>query len=627
MPPDWGNGGIMKSRVYFWMEKFKTIKWSFGLAWKINKGMLVLWMTLSIGLSVLPAVSLTFNNKIINILSEFLANTVAFEFHDIVPQILGLGITMIFIGISARVNGDLIYMMMYDSYYLGMEELLMDKLQKVEIADLLKRKINDEYNYIVGRAGSLTDLMSGACALVGKIVSIISLLLVALSASEMVFIISLLYVCIIFMINFSFIEKTRWDTNEYRKVTRVADYYENMVTNSGTAKEIRIFESENYIVKQWKEAFSEVKKFQKRRNYDIELRNLLSGAGFYIFLIIMILINLYLLAEGSMPVSVFLMLFTLCINIYIAISGLAREIMSFDYGLFALERQRKFILNIPAADSPKEKVSSKAEKGETVFDLKNISFSYGEGNKVLNNISFQVKKGEVIALVGRNGSGKSTLVKLLLGMFRPLSGSIELYGVPYDKYTSKEIRDRIGVFFQDFWLFHTSIKENVAYGDVDNMHDEEMIIEAIKKGGAEKLVRKLQNGIHTILGKQIYREGVELSGGEKQRIGVSRAHMSSKEIIIFDEPASALDPVAEAEQFMNIKEKLDGRTAVLVSHRIGFCRLADKIVLLDNGRMIESGSHEELLQKNGAYARFYNEQAEWYEKTDSHNREFTSAAN
>lgn len=604
----------MKIDKKIWIEKIKTIKWSFGLAWKIKKSVLMLWMTLSVGLAVLPAISLAFNNEIINILSDFLANVDTFEFNDIVPQLLGLGITMIFIGISARVNGDLIYMMMYDSYYLGMEEILMDGLQKVEIADLLKSEVNDEYNYIIGRAGSLTDLMSGACTLAGKIVSIISLLSVALTSSKLVFGISFVYVCIIFIINFSFVEKIRWDTNEYRKVSRISDYYETMITDPGTAKEIRIFESENYIIKKWKEAFSTVKEFQKKRCYEIELRNFISGIGFYIFLIIMIAVNLFLLADRKMQVSAFLMLLTLCINIYIAISGLAREIMSFDYGLFALERQRRFILNTPTNSQKNNKAGERINPNNKIaFSVENVSFSYQENEVVLKNINFQINKGEVVALVGRNGSGKSTLVKLLLGLYQPLTGSIQLYGIPYDQYSPEEIRKKIGVFFQDFWLFHASVEENVAYGDIENISDEQRIMDAIKKGGAESVIEKLKSGLHTILGKQIYKEGVELSGGEKQRIGVARAHMSNKEIMIFDEPASALDPMAEAEQFINIKEKLHGRTAILVSHRIGFCRLADKIIVLDNGEIIEMGSHEELMSKNGAYADFYKEQAEWYE--------------
>lgn len=607
------EGYEIKKRKYF--EKLKSIQWAFKLAWEIDRRMLLLWMTLSIGVSVLPAISLIFQNRIVDMLSRFLAGEAQIAFPLIVPQILAFGVTMILIGVSARVNSDLIYMMMYDSYYLGMEELLMDHLQKIEIKDLLKREVNDEYNYIVGRAGSLTDIMSGACVLVGKIVSIASLLGVAARSSGFVFWISLLYVCGIFWVNFYFVEKVRWDTSEYRKIARASDYYENIPVDPGTAKEIRVFEMADFVVKQWKCAFSAVKQYEKKRDFEIELRNLISGIGFYLFMFLMICVNLFRLAQGRMQVGVFLMLFNLCLNIYTAISGLARDIMSFDYGLFALNRQRKFM---SAALQQRKTTFEGAEtdgNSDSVFCVKDMSFSYDGTNAALKDISFEVKAGEIVALVGANGSGKTTLTKILLGMYRPDSGSLSLCGIPYSAYTPQQIREKIGVFFQDFFLFHATIGENVAYGDIDHRTEEDRIMKALHKGGADRVVEKLRDGIDSVIGRQVYRSGVELSGGERQRIGVARAHMSDKNIVIFDEPASALDPVAEAEQFLHIREKMEGRTAVLVSHRIGFCRLADKIIMLENGRIAEIGRHEELIAKQGVYAAFYREQAEWYDES------------
>ena len=220
----------------------------------------------------------------------------------------------------------------------------------------------------------------------------------------------------------------------------------------------------------------------------------------------------------------------------------------------------------------------------------------------------------MVALVGENGSGKTTLVKLLLGLYKPDSGEILFMGHPYSTIMNSYLRSKIGVFFQEFILLHKSIGDNVGYGDVVYIHDTEKILDAIEKGGAGKLLHQLPRGLDTIIGKQVDKKGVELSVGEKQRIGVARAHMSDKDILIFDEPASALDPISEMEQFLNIKNKLNGRTAILVSHRLAFARLADKILVMSGGKIVESGTHQDLIKVNGVYAKLFQTQAKWYDE-------------
>lgn len=163
-----------------------------------------------------------------------------------------------------------------------------------------------------------------------------------------------------------------------------------------------------------------------------------------------------------------------------------------------------------------------------------------------------------MALVGENGSGKSTLVQVLMGVYQPTSGSVSHTGT-------------IGTFFQDFFILHKSVRENIGMGNVDHIDDRQMVEEAIRKGGAEKLVARLPRQMDTLLRKEVYPEGIELSGGERQKIGIARASMGYHDILILDEPASALDPIAELEQFRRIRDNLEGNTAILISHRIGFC--------------------------------------------------------
>lgn len=169
------------------------------------------------------------------------------------------------------------------------------------------------------------------------------------------------------------------------------------------------------------------------------------------------------------------------------------------------------------------------------------------------------------------------------------------------------------MFFQDFALFHASLRESVGYGDLKNIENREKITEALRKGGGMKLLERLPEGMETWLLKKVKKGSVNLSGGEQQKVAVSRAHMSDKDVLIFDEPASALDPIAEMEQFSAIQEKIQGRTAILISHRVGFARLADRIFVMDQGKLAEVGTHEELMEKQGIYLEFFQSQAEWYD--------------
>jgi ATP-binding cassette subfamily B protein len=310
-----------------------------------------------------------------------------------------------------------------------------------------------------------------------------------------------------------------------------------------------------------------------------------------------------------MTPDIFLVIFTLCLNLYNTISGTARYIVRFDFGLVSLDKQRRFFTMIKP-ESARGTAESPADES-TVFEVQNLMFSY-ENKPTIKDISFMIKKGEIVALVGQNGSGKSTLVKLLLNMYKPDSGLVKVLGRTYDAYKPGYIRTKIGVFFQNFYIFHSPLRENVGVGAVEDMEDEQKLAEAIRKGGAEKVVANLPQGMDTLLGRFQDPSGTELSGGEKQRVASARAHMSNRDILIFDEPASMLDPIAEMEQFNNIRNMLDGRTAILISHRVGFARMADKIIMLDDGQIAEMGSHEELMAQGGQYAHFFNEQAQWY---------------
>jgi len=247
-----------------------------------------------------------------------------------------------------------------------------------------------------------------------------------------------------------------------------------------------------------------------------------------------------------------------------------------------------------------------------VFD--NVRFSYSGGMKdVIAGVSLVINPGEVVALVGENGSGKTTLVKLLCRLYDPDDGMITVNGIDLRDFDPVAWRKEISVIFQDYVHYYRSVSENIWVGDIEREPDPVQITTAAHRSGADPVIRRFPEGYHTKLGHW-FSGGQELSEGEWQKIALARAFFRDSRMIILDEPTSSLDPLAEADLFRNFRDLLEGRSAVIISHRFSTVQMADRIYLLEKGRIIEQGSHEELLRLNGRYAHLFRTQAEHYQE-------------
>lgn len=257
----------------------------------------------------------------------------------------------------------------------------------------------------------------------------------------------------------------------------------------------------------------------------------------------------------------------------------------------------------------------KVEKGD--IELSGVTFTYrGAEKPALKNVSMKIKQGEKIALVGHNGSGKTTLVKLLLHLYEPNSGKITLNGLPVKEYETDSYKEHFTTVFQDFKMFSMTVAENVLLRPLAE-GDEEIVTEALKKSGAYDKVMSLKNGIHTTLTREFDDEGAVLSVGEAQKVSLARAFTNNSPVVILDEPSSALDPIAEYNMFKNMLDACEDRTLIFISHRLSSAVLADRIFMLEDGCIKESGTHAELMKKNGRYAEMFRMQAENYAETES----------
>ena len=251
----------------------------------------------------------------------------------------------------------------------------------------------------------------------------------------------------------------------------------------------------------------------------------------------------------------------------------------------------------------------KREDGHYRFAFHDVSFSYPDTNvEVLSHVTMEFQLGQKVAIVGMNGAGKTTLIKLLCRLYEPTSGYITLNGIDIRKYSYQEYVNVFSVVFQDFHLFSLPLDENVASGE---QVDKDELTAALKQVDLKERVEKMKDGVSS----QLYNnngEGIDVSGGEAQRLAIARALYKDAPFVILDEPTAALDPIAEAEIYENFNALIANKTAIYISHRMSSCKFCDSIVVLDHGKIAETGTHEELVELGGIYARLYETQAQYY---------------
>ena len=264
-------------------------------------------------------------------------------------------------------------------------------------------------------------------------------------------------------------------------------------------------------------------------------------------------------------------------------------------------------ISVPAQPQP---IPSTARQGILFHD---VTFTYpGYVEPALSHVNLSIAPGEVIALVGENGSGKTTLIKLLCRLYEPTEGTVTLDGIGLQEFDPTAWRGQISVIFQDYAHYHLSALENVWLGDVRTECARESIAPAARLSGADAVISSLPEGYDTVLGHW-FDHGHELSAGEWQKIALARAFLRQSALVVLDEPTSSLDPLAEAELFQRFRQLVQGRSAILISHRFSTVRMADRIYVLQHGSIMEHGTHQELMVQGGLYNRLYHAQADWYQ--------------
>jgi ATP-binding cassette subfamily B protein len=398
----------------------------------------------------------------------------------------------------------------------------------------------------------------------------------------------------------------RW-TPERREL----DYLRMLGASNQSAKEVKIFGLGQHLADRsrtlFEKFYEENKALAIKRAVTGSLLNLLPTAGYYgAYVLILIRTMAGAMTVGSLTfvAGAFARSRSLIETLFSSLNNIAEQAL-YIKDLFDFFETEPSIVSVPNALPAPRPIRSG-------FEFRDVSFAYaGSERQVLRRVSFRFDAGERIALIGENGAGKTTLVKLLARLYEPTSGAILLDGIDLREYDVDSLRGEIGVIFQDYMRYDMLVRENIGFGRIEELDDQARVEGAARKSLADPLISQLKNGYQQMLGRR-FENGVDLSAGQWQKVALGRAYMRDAQVLILDEPTASLDARAEYEVFLRFADLTRGRMAVLISHRFSTVRMADRILVLADGAVVEQGTHQQLVALGGRYAELFELQAAGY---------------
>lgn len=489
---------------------------------------------------------------------------------------------------------------------------LIQKTARVDLQYLEDSEFYDKLERARRQTVGRVNLMSNSLAQAQDFITIVSLI------SALIYFYPILIFLLVISIIPTLLNELKFSSSNYKLTSRMAperrqlDYMRVIGASDVTAKEVKLFGLADFISRTFSTTankyYQSIKKLTIKRSVWGAIFNIIGVIAYYgafVFIVLKAVVSLVTIGELTFLAGSFNKLRNQLQVMFTRFSNITESALYlhdyFEFIDMEFNDQSDF-LQLPV---PAEIV--------TGIKFQNVTFSYPNGHiPVFNGLSFDLRKGEKLALVGENGSGKTTLIKLLLRLYEPTSGCILLDGVDIRHYEKEEYQKLFGAIFQDFVKYYLTTRINIAVGNIENVGNDQKIEEAAELSLADEVVKDLLNGYDQELGKR-FKKGAELSGGQWQKIALARAYMSEAPIIILDEPTSALDARAEYEVFQRFIGLTKGRTSIIISHRFSTVRMADRILVLNNGEVLELGTHEELMENGNLYSELFELQAEGYQ--------------
>ena len=543
-----------------------------------------------------------FMKVIVNALSE------GREFGSILRFILICGAVFCVLSVYTGYVDNVVYPLKTNRLYGGIYKKLYAKAKNVELSCY---EDPDFYNrYTMAMDGAEVKIAAVIRGMIGAVIGAVASVSVFYMMYEidhfaMLFIISPL------IGNFLFGNlKNKYDYMRYTEQApneKVLNYVSRMMYLPDGAKEIRLSNVFALLRKQYGEAT--VNNVKVADKYAFRNAHMNFWRITFTFTVIFEGVLLYAIYRNRVSGSISLAELTIMTSLMVAMTWILIRVFE---NVMEVLKNGMFINNLKGFLEYEEKIPEDFD-GEIPdadfesLEFRNVSFSYKD-KEIIHDLSFKVDKGEIAALVGHNGAGKTTIIKLMLRLYDPDSGMILYNGKDIKTYNLKAYRDIFATTFQDFKLFGMTVRENVLMGR-HYENEDELVKEALKKADVLERIEELDKGIDSVMTKEFDEDGCVLSGGESQKVAVARTFIKDAPMKIFDEPSSALDPIAEYELFNSIIGEGQDHTMLFISHRLSSVKNCDKVFMLENGTLIEEGTHRELMDKNGSYAAMYKKQA------------------
>lgn len=483
---------------------------------------------------------------------------------------------------------------------------------KMDYSKLEDEKIRNLQEDVSGkvRENGFIDCISG---LISAIITLIGFSYIITLLEPIV----LVFVFVIIAVNFFINQKVKRSEYDYKPIqavfSRKFDYLFSAMTSFDYAKEIRVNKASALLEKKFRETINDFNDKNKRFVFKQLLFMCLSAVCSFIQMIISYGYAAYSAILKRITIGEFNLYIGSIYNLTNSFNELVKQLIELKYLLISVEDYNKYAQLIKLNDTVAEK-NPKLNPKAPMFEFENVSFIYPNTNRrVLSNISICINEGECLSIVGLNGAGKTTFVKLICRLYEPTEGCIYYYGADISKIDKAEYYKHLAVVFQDFKIFAFSFLDNVVLNQDLNRRK---LDTAILNSGLSSKIHALPDGVNTNIYKDFDENGIEFSGGEGQKLVIARAYYKDAEMVILDEPTAALDALSEETIYNNYHEITQGKTSIFISHRLASVKLSNRIAVFNDGSIVEYGTHDELIDKNGLYCEMFNKQANYYKQEE-----------